>query len=119
MNLKCEYNMTDACFDEINSLMKELMVKPNTLPSGFYQTKKVLGGLGLEEQKIDCCVNECMLYWKADEDLQMCKFCNEPRFKQRRSGARKFKDVPQRRISYLPLTSRLQRLYYSDERLMT
>lgn len=42
----------------------------------------------------------------------MCKYCQHPRFKTTKKEAHK--DVPLKRMFYLPITPRLQRLYYSD-----
>ena len=55
----------------------------------------------------------CMMYYKDDEQLNQCKFCNSPRFKPKRSGTGKYKNIPNKRMHYLPLIPRLKRLFAS------
>ena len=62
--------------------MKEIVPDNNLVTDNVYSTKKLLRGMGLPVEKIDCCFNECMLYWGADSDLISCKFCDHPRFKK-------------------------------------
>ena len=64
---------------------------------------------------IDCCKNECMLYYKEDVGLKECKFCGMLRFKPKRDGIGKYKDVPESRMFYFPIIPRLQRLYASTK----
>lgn len=63
-------------------LMKDSNPPDNKIPLNYYQAKKLISGLGLTSQKIDCCVNGCMLYYKADINMTECKFCHEPRYKE-------------------------------------
>ncbi|KAG8379137.1 hypothetical protein BUALT_Bualt07G0056900 [Buddleja alternifolia] len=92
-----------------------MLPKGHKLPDSFYASKKVVAPLGLGLQKIDACENDCMLFWKDDEDLQECKICHHPRFKPRKRGRKKkHKSIPFKQLSYLPLTPRLQRLYTSQ-----
>ena len=51
--------------------------------ANFYRTKKLVQGLGLPIEKIDCCKNSCMIYYGEDVLLTSCKFCNHPRFKNK------------------------------------
>ena len=51
----------------------------------------------------------CSIY-KDDIALTYCKFCGEPRFKPKRGRSVTYKDVPHKRIHYLPLIPRLKRL---------
>ncbi|KAG8372077.1 hypothetical protein BUALT_Bualt12G0029000 [Buddleja alternifolia] len=89
-----------------------MLLKGHKLPDSFYASKKVVAPLGLGLQKIDACENDCMLFWKDDEDLQECKICHHPRFKPRKRGwKKKHKSIPFKQLSYLPLTPKLQRLY--------
>jgi len=55
-----------------------------------------------------------MLFY-TDEDMQLkeCKFCHKPRFQIQDVGRGKYKEVPIKRMHYLPLIPRLMRLYAS------
>ncbi|XP_027187904.2 uncharacterized protein [Cicer arietinum] len=113
LGLKSKHNMSHACFDDVMKFMKESSHPENIIPSNFRETKKLVAGLGLSKIKIDCCIDGCMLYYKDDINLKECKFCNGPRYKANNVHKRHSKDVPRKRLHYLPLTPRLQRLYAS------
>ena len=50
-----------------------------------------------------------MLYYGNDMTSTECKFCDHPRYDSRKKG----KQIPFKRMHYLPLTPRLQRLFAS------
>ena len=116
LNIKSEHNMSIQCFDELLSLFKESMPSGSKLADGFYNMKKLVLGLGLPVQKIDVCINGCMLYWKDDIDRRQCRFCFHDRYRHKRKISKNHsrKEVPYKRMHYLPLTPRLQRLYASN-----
>ena len=93
--------------------MSEISPQPETIPKDFYQAKMLVSKLRLNKVKIDCCLNVCMLYHKDDAALTHYKFCGEPKFKPKRAGSVAYKDVPHKRMHYLPLIPRLKRLYSS------
>jgi len=115
MCLKSDYNMSQGCFDRMAKLIKSSNPLENCVPNNFYEAKKLVSKLGLTSMKIDCCINGCMIYYTNDAELTECKFCGHPRFKQIRMGVEKAKknNVPYKRMHYLPLIPRLQRLYAS------
>src|SRR5436190_22392671 len=85
LSIKSDYNMAQSCFDEVLQLMKETNPPDNCIPSNFYEAKKLVSKLGLISQKIDCCINGCLLYYKENSNLRECKFCGYARYKQRQS----------------------------------
>ncbi|XP_057779596.1 uncharacterized protein LOC130998182 [Salvia miltiorrhiza] len=114
MSLKAEGNMSERCFDQWLDLIKEILPENNLAPTSFYETKKLLSGMGLPVQRIDCCPNNCMLYWEDDRDLVQCKYCGESRYKNNRDSRSSRKTlVAAKRMFYFPLTPRLQRLFAS------
>ncbi|KAL0292531.1 UNVERIFIED_CONTAM: hypothetical protein Sradi_6985000 [Sesamum radiatum] len=94
------------------SVIKTMLPEGEKLPNNLYKTKKQLAKLGLGYEKIDACVNNCMLYYKENKDKQQCLVCGHPRYKPRKPGART--NVPFKVLRYLPLIPRLQRLYASN-----
>ncbi|CAH9072041.1 unnamed protein product [Cuscuta europaea] len=108
MSIKSSYNIAQQAIDEILDVCSLAMPLPNKVPSNFYQAEKLISKLGLGHDKIDCCINGCMLYYKSDIGLQEYKFCGEKRFK---SSKNKTSKVPRKRMHYLPLIPRLQRWY--------
>ncbi|KAG8362837.1 hypothetical protein BUALT_BualtUnG0032200 [Buddleja alternifolia] len=114
LNIKSESNLSERHFNRFLKAFGQMLPKGHKLPDSFYSSKKVVAPLGLGVEKIDACENDCMLYSKDDNKLQECNICQHPRFKpKKRGGKKKEKDIPHKQLSYLPLISRLQRLYTS------
>ncbi|XP_049410510.1 uncharacterized protein LOC125873672 [Solanum stenotomum] len=96
--------------DSMIVLMKEL-VDPNVeIPYSYYKANALVSKLGLSSIRIDCCEKGCMLYYKEDVNLEFCKFCSHPRYKTGSTG----KKFAIKAMHYLPLISRLKRLYASN-----
>ncbi|KAL1371645.1 hypothetical protein AAHE18_01G148200 [Arachis hypogaea] len=94
LSIKAKGNISQQIFDNFMKVMKE----------------KLVSKFGMKSNKIDCCINGCMLYYKEDDiPRKECKFCHSPRYKIGKKG----KQVPLKRMHYLPLIPRLRRLYAS------
>ncbi|GAU34021.1 hypothetical protein TSUD_393670 [Trifolium subterraneum] len=88
------------------------------LPQTYYEAKQLVSKLGLGVKRIHCCINGCMLFYNefgvSDDDLVQCKFCQEPRYRQTKNlRSNRGKPIPRKAMFYLPIVSRLQRLYAS------
>ncbi|CAN6678591.1 unnamed protein product [Malus baccata var. baccata] len=108
---KIKFYLSNKCFDYFLGVIKRMLPKDNCLPEDHKSAQKMLKGLGLGYEKIHACVNNCILFYKENIQLDKCPVCNEPRFKMT-SQNRKTK-IPQKVMRYLPLKPRLQRLYMS------
>ncbi|XP_047320836.1 uncharacterized protein LOC124924895 [Impatiens glandulifera] len=106
LNIKSEKNWSERGVNQNLDYIKSLLPKDNVLPDNFYTMKKLVEDLGLPVTRIDICKDGCMLFWRADSELESCKFCNFPRYKEN-SNQR----TPHKQLFYLPLALRLQRLY--------
>ncbi|KAL0286796.1 UNVERIFIED_CONTAM: hypothetical protein Sangu_2719300 [Sesamum angustifolium] len=98
-------------FDLLKDADEPLWDEGEKLPDNLYKTKKQLAKLGLGYEKIDACLNNCILYYKENKDKQQHLVCDHPRYKPRKPAARK--NVPFKVLRYLPFIPRLQRLYAS------
>ncbi|XP_019158170.1 PREDICTED: uncharacterized protein LOC109154886 [Ipomoea nil] len=114
MNIKATFNIPQLAMDQIFEYNKHIMGPNNRVPFSYYDSEKLISKLGLDHEKIDCCVNSCMLYYKSDINERHCKFCGEARFKPRPPTCARGKEVPKKMMHYLPLIPRLQRLYASQ-----
>ena len=112
MSLKAEYHWPERCYDRLTELIKEGLPDGDLLPNSYYKTKKLLRGMGLPVEKIDCCPNNCMIFWRNDSELHTCRYCGTSRFKEQ-SESHKNRQVAVSKMYYFPLTPRLQRLYAS------
>lgn len=113
LTIKSEHNISQEAFNKIIQLCKETWPADNRMPPNYYRTKKMVKSLGLSYEKIDCCVKGCMLFYKADINEKVCRFCNEERYLLKKTSYNKVKEVSRKRMWYLPLAPRLQRLYAS------
>ncbi|XP_058003976.1 uncharacterized protein LOC131180645 [Hevea brasiliensis] len=105
LNIKSEYHLSEKCYNAVVNFIREVLPDDNKFVDSFYKTKKLIRGLGLPVEKIDCCKLGCMIYWGEDSSLTECKFCGQARYKSR-SGLKKAK-VACKRMYYFPLTPRL------------
>ncbi|XP_060183175.1 uncharacterized protein LOC132613145 [Lycium barbarum] len=108
---KCMFKWSNESFNALLGLLKDALPEGEKLPPSFYETKKIVEGLGLKYEKIDACPNDCMLFRKefASKDVNECKICGASRWK---NNARK---IPLKVLRYFPLKPRLQRLFMSSE----
>ncbi|KAF3675005.1 hypothetical protein FXO37_06107 [Capsicum annuum] len=95
--------------DSILDFMRELVHPGLEVPDSFYKAKRLVSKLHLSSVRIDCCENDCMLYFKGDANLEFCKFCQHHRYKRGSIG----KQIAIKAMHYLPLIPRLKRLYAS------
>jgi hypothetical protein len=45
-------------------LISDILLKPHKVPKDMYQSKKMMSTLDLKYEKIDVCLDNCMLFWK-------------------------------------------------------
>ena len=114
LHMKSKHHFSERCYDDFIRFLREVLPDDNKMIDNFYRTKKLVQDLGLPIEKIDCCNNNCMIYWGDDSALTSCKFCNHPRFKRKRGSEKHKKKVSFKRMYYFPLSPRLQRLYASE-----
>ncbi|KAF3636948.1 hypothetical protein FXO37_25180 [Capsicum annuum] len=109
LSIKSDWNIAQSAMDSMVDLLGELVNLELNIPQNFYQAKKLVSKLGLSYNKIHCCINGYMLFYKNDAELENCKFCGHARYKRTLGG----KMVSIKAMHYLPLIPRLKRLYAS------
>lgn len=68
------FKWSNESFDSLLKILKDMLPEGEKLPPYFYDTKKIVEGLGLTYEKIHACSNECMLFRKvAAKDVNECK----------------------------------------------
>ena len=93
--------------DSIIDLLGELVNSEFNISKNFYYAKRLVSKLGLMYDRIYCCVNGCMLFYKTDSELENFKFYGHAHYK--RTPAEEI--VSFKVLNYLPLIPRLKRLY--------
>ncbi|WVZ20245.1 hypothetical protein V8G54_007567 [Vigna mungo] len=89
---KSKWNIPNQCIDFFVKMLMDVTPISSGLPKTYYDAKKCLSKLGLQSQRIDCCVDGCMLFYdneygKNDGALLECKFCGKARYQPRNTRA--------------------------------
>ncbi|XP_070020356.1 uncharacterized protein LOC142180916 [Nicotiana tabacum] len=81
--LKCTFKWSNESFNSLLGLLKDALPEGEKFPPSFYETKKIVEGLGLKYEKIHACPNDCMLFRKefANKNVNECKVCGASRWK--------------------------------------
>jgi hypothetical protein len=61
MGMKSKYSFLNQCYNDIVKLIIDHPVKHN-MSKDFYQSKKIVAGLGMNYEKIDVCERNYMLF---------------------------------------------------------
>ncbi|XP_026383291.1 uncharacterized protein LOC113278748 [Papaver somniferum] len=109
MHIKVLNHMSIKAFNMVFKLLNEAFPSAS-IPTTFYDAKKVLNHLGLGYETIDVCKYDCDLFWKEHSKRDDCPVCSEPRYIFHQGKGKK---VAQKVLRYFPLKTRLQRLFMS------
>ena len=71
-NLKKQFGWSGNSVTALLSIVKRWLPKENTLPEKYPQMKRMMTDLGMKANYIHACENNCILYWKENEDLEEC-----------------------------------------------
>lgn len=117
MGIKSHHNLSSECVNSLLTLITDVLPENHKMPSNLYECKCILNGLKMPYVKIDVCINNCMIYYKQNENKEKCDFCDEPRYEvtEEENLGRKRKPVPRKVMRYLPFIPRLQRMYMEPE----
>jgi hypothetical protein len=80
MAIKSKYFFSNNCYNDLMKLISDVFPKPHKLPKDMYQSKKMVFALDLKYEKIDVCLNNCMLFWKEHANKKKCLECGQSRF---------------------------------------
>ena len=110
LDIKCRHGASVSLVDDMSNFIQELLPDNNKMPTDFANIKKLVKGLGLPVEVIECCHNNCMIYWGQDVELTECKVSSHPRWKPhtKKSKVKRRVNVPYKKMFYFPLTPRLQ-----------
>ncbi|XP_061366363.1 uncharacterized protein LOC133309575 isoform X2 [Gastrolobium bilobum] len=85
-HIKCLCGMSDKAMTMILELLQDAFEHAD-IPSSFNEAKKTITKLGLDDEKIHACPNNCLLNWGADDEIRKtCKVCNKSRWKPKAKG---------------------------------
>ncbi|PKI79285.1 hypothetical protein CRG98_000299 [Punica granatum] len=114
MSIKSDWILPHNAIDELFKLLGEIVSGEHSLSKDYYEAKKIVSKLGLVKYKIDCCKNGCMLYYKNEAKVTAFNFYGSSQYMERFARAwDSCKRVPVKRMHYLPIIPRFQRLFAS------
>jgi len=109
--IKSDYGLSEVSYNRIVEWARSILPEGNRLKEYFYTAKSIIKPLSLRYQKINMCLNFCMLYYLETIDLSECRTCGHAWYKPRTGRGRTF--IAHKKLRYLSITLRLQRLYIS------
>lgn len=84
--IKCLYGLSNKACEAILDVFSHVLPKGHCIPNTLDKVQKVIHDLGLDYQKTDACVNDCVLFRKDYSLLGKCPICDESRWKTSESG---------------------------------
>jgi hypothetical protein len=79
--VKAKFGWSDNSFNELLTLLVNLLPKPNLVPRNTYEAKKIINPLKMPVQRIHACRNHCILYRSDYAELEKCPNCYASRYK--------------------------------------
>jgi hypothetical protein len=70
--IRSNWHVPQKGIDFVAHMLKTVCPIQKCLPENCYQATQLVSKLGLKVEKIDCCKNGCMLYYKDDNKLSGC-----------------------------------------------
>jgi hypothetical protein len=61
-------------------LINDILPWPHKVPKDMYQSKKLMFALASKYEKIDICLDNCMLFWKEHANEKKCLEYGQSRF---------------------------------------
>nr|GEZ50589.1 hypothetical protein [Tanacetum cinerariifolium] len=111
LNLKGKYGCSDKFFTELLGLLKKMLPDGNEMVEKTYQAKKIMKLIGSGYKKIHVCINNCLVYWKDDKDLTVCRTCGISRWKVDNKTHKVYENILAKVMWYFSFIPRLQRLF--------
>ncbi|KAG9458215.1 hypothetical protein H6P81_002723 [Aristolochia fimbriata] len=86
--LKCLHKWSNKSFSDVLGLLKDAFPPDNSLPSNWYESRKLMSDLGLNYHKIHACQNDCILFRNEYADLNKCPKCGASRWMENKNAKR-------------------------------
>ena len=106
--VKSRYRINNTGFSTMLRLISDGYPQSD-LPKSYDESKKYLRELGLAYENIHVCKNNCVLFRKDKEKLNVCPVCKESRW-QDETGTKR---VPHKVLRHFPIIPRFKRIFAS------
>ena len=81
MHVKYINGWSNKSFDTLLEILKDAFPLCEKLPTSNYDAKKIVKDLSLHYEKIDACMNNCIIYYKEYANASQCPTCGLSRWK--------------------------------------
>jgi hypothetical protein len=116
-SIKSKFTFSNKCYKELLSLINDVLSSNHKMLKDMYQFKKLLSALGMENEKIDVCKDNYMIFYKEHKDETKCLKCGKLRFVEvvNEDGEKVMMKTTHKQFRYMPLTPRMKRLFISKK----
>ncbi|XP_020885189.1 uncharacterized protein LOC110229414 [Arabidopsis lyrata subsp. lyrata] len=111
--IKVKSGMSENFFDQLLTIVHDMLPEDNVLPTSTYGMKKFLKIFGFGYDVIHACKNDCILYRKEYENMVSCPRCNASRWERDKHSGEEKKGIPAKVLRYFPIKDRFKRLFRS------
>jgi hypothetical protein len=117
MAFKTKYSFSIECYNDILKLIIDLIPVKHNMPKDLYQSKKIVSSLRMNYENIDACEQNCMLFSKEHKDDTEYMHYGRSRYVKviNEDGASITTKVAVKQLRYIPIMSRLKRLFLCEE----
>ncbi|GJN35321.1 hypothetical protein PR202_gb24076 [Eleusine coracana subsp. coracana] len=108
---------SNKSFDMLLELLKDVLHEGSSLPKNFNGAKNKVKCLGLGYTNVHAYENDCILFWKKNELLNVCPTCNTSRWKSEKTSrnGKRVHRVPRKVLPYFPIKKMLQRYFMTSK----
>jgi hypothetical protein len=116
-SIKSKFAFSNKCYNELLSLISDILPSNHKMLKDMYQSKKLLSTLGMEYEKIEVCKENCIIFYKEHKDETKCLKCGKLRFIEvvNEDGEKVMTKTAHKKLRYMPLTLRMKRLFISKK----
>jgi len=101
--IKSDHKLSEVGYERIVEWTRCILPERNRLKENFYDAKSMIKPLGIGYQKVNMCLNFCMLYYLENAELTECKTYEHSHYKPRTDRVRFL--VTYKKLIYFPITS--------------
>ncbi|CAL9238613.1 unnamed protein product, partial [Arabidopsis halleri] len=111
--IKVKSGMSENYFDQLLTIVHDMLPKDNVLPKSTDAMKKFLKIFGFGYDVIHACKNDCILYRKQFDKMESCPRCSASRWEMDKHSGEEKKGIPAKVLRYFPIKDRFRRMFRS------
>jgi hypothetical protein len=107
--IKSKFVFSNKCYKELLSLINDVLPSNHKMPKDMYRSKKLLSALGMEDEKIDACKDNSMIFYKEHNDETKYLKYGKSRFVEvvNEDTEKVMTKVAHKQLCYMPQMKRL------------